>query len=93
MKCSNLKAHLFYCLHVIDSPQCVCMSGIEDCFHYFFMCPLYTIERTKLFNNVQKLCSISLDSLLFGDSSLSLVQNLDLFKHVESYIAETERFV
>ena len=91
MKCSNLKAHLFN-LHVIDSPQCECMIGIEDCYHYLFVCPFYNIERNKLFHDAQQLCNISLDVLLYGDKSLSLNDNLKLFLYVENYISETERF-
>ena len=92
MKCSSLRAHLFS-LHVADSPQCICMSGIEDCFHYFFQCPLYNVERVKLLSNAQRLCNVSLNSLLNGDDLLTLEDNLVLFEHVECFIYETERFV
>ena len=91
MRCSNLKAHLFN-LHVIDSPQCVCMTGIEDCSHYFLTCPLYNTERNKLLHNVQLLCNVSVDVLLFGNKSLCANENSVLFRHVEVYISETERF-
>ena len=76
-----------------DSPQCICRLGIEDCFHYFFQCPLYNVEREKLFVNVQRLCNVSLQSLSNGDESLTLEDNLFLFEHVERFIYETERFV
>ena len=91
MKCSNLNSHL-YDLHVIDSPQCVCMSGIEDCFHYFFQCPLYNVERQRLIFNVEQLCNVSLNVVLYGNESLSIDENLTLFQHVECYIHETNRF-
>lgn len=67
--------------------------GIEDCFHYFFQCPLYNVEREKLFVNARRLCNVSLQSLLNGDESLTLEDNLFLFEHVECLIYETERFV
>ncbi len=92
MNCSNLKAHL-HSLYVEDNPQCICMSGIEDCFHYFFICPLYHVERVKLFHNIHQLCDISLDSLLYGDKSIDVNMNLELFSHVENFIYETGRFV
>ena len=62
MCCSDLKAHLFN-LHVVDSPMCFCTMGVEDSFHYSFICPLYNIERIKLFiNNIHQLCNLSLDT-------------------------------
>ena len=91
MKCSNLKAHLFS-LHVVDSPHCVCMGGIEDCFHFFFKCPLYISERNKLFDNVQHICDVSLEVLLNGKSTLSLDKNCEITRHVETYISDTARF-
>ena len=91
MCCSNLKAHLFS-LHVVDNPTCFCTMGVEDSYHYFFTCPLYNVERIKLFHNVQQLCNINLDTLLFGDSSLCEDINSEIFKNVEIFILETERF-
>ena len=85
MKCSNLKAHLFS-LHVIDSPHCVCMGGIEDCYHFFFTCPLFITERNKLFDNVLHFCDFSLDVLLNGNSTLSLDDNLEVIRHLETDI-------
>jgi len=91
MKCSNLRSDLFK-LHVIDSPQCLCMTGIEDSFHYFFECPLYNQERVRLFNKIQPICNISIDTLLFGNELLSFEENIEIFKYIETYIHETERF-
>ena len=42
--------------------------------------------------NTQRLCNVSLQSLLYGDDTLSLEDNLLLFEYVECYIYETERF-
>ena len=91
MCCSNLKAHL-YNLHVVDSPLCACMMGVEDSCHYFFTCPLYNAERIKLCDNINQLGKLNLDTLLYGDKSLSTDINLEIFKHVENFIFETERF-
>lgn len=91
MECSNLNSHLFD-LHVVDNSYCSCMNGREDCFHFFFSCPLYNVERLKLFNDVQKLCVVSLECLLYGDKKLNLNQNLEIFGYVERFILETGRF-
>ena len=90
MHCSNLMADL-HKLHV-DSPQCSCMTGVEDNFHYFFKCPLYNLERIHLFNSIEPLCNISIDTLLFGNNLLSLDVNVQIFTSVERFILETERF-
>jgi hypothetical protein len=93
MNCSNLKAHLHF-LYGEDNPQCICISGIEDCFSLFFSSfSLYLVERVKLFHSVHQLCNISLDSLLYGDESIDVNMNLELFSYVENFIYETGRFV
>jgi hypothetical protein len=71
MNCSNLNAQL-HSFYVEDNQECICMSGIKDCFHYFFICHLYHVERVQLFYTVHQLCDISLDSLLYGDQSLDV---------------------
>ena len=65
--------------------------GVEDSHHYFFTCPLYNVERIKLFLNIQQLCN-HLDTLLFADSSLCEDVNSEIFKSVEIFILETETF-
>ena len=66
--------------------------GVEDNFHYFFKCPLYNLERIHLFNSIEPLCNISIDTLLFGNNLLSLDVNVQIFTSVERFILETERF-
>ncbi len=68
------------------------MSGIENCFHYFFVCTLYHVKRVELFHRVQQLCEISLDSLLYGYKEIDVTMNLELFSIVENFIHETGRF-
>ena len=69
LKSSNLNAHLV-ALHVLDEPMCSCGLDVEDNSHFFFMCPLYNNERQILFNEVNLLCDVSLDTLLFGNVEL-----------------------
>ena len=67
MQCSNLNGHL-YNFHVIDSPKCSCSYKCEDSNHYLFHCPLYTTERCKMLDTVNKICSgnVDLNLLLHG---------------------------
>ena len=45
-----------------------------------------------LFDDVQKLFDVKLNILLFGNANLSLKNNLEIFRCVERFIMETERF-
>ena len=89
--CSNLNAHLF-ALHVLDEPICSCGFDVEDNSHFFFSCPLYQTDRQILFNEINKICDVSLDILLYGHEDLSLDENQKIFSHVHKYIKNSNRF-
>ena len=91
MHCSNLNAHLFD-LHVVDSPSCLCFLQNEDCYHYFFDCPMYNVERMHLFDYIQKLYDVKLNILLFGNENLSLKNTFEIIRCVQRFIMETEQF-
>ena len=92
MQCSNLNDHL-YKLHVIDTSACICSHFCEDCYHFFFQCPLYAVQRIKLLSDVNRLCNVDLNVLLYGSNLLDLKQNLIIFKSVELFILETDRLL
>ena len=94
MQCSNLNDHL-YNLLVIDSPKCSCSYKCEDSNHYLFHCPLYTTERCKMRDTVNKICSgnVDLNLLLHGGQTLDYCQNKTIIESVELYILETERLL
>ena len=91
MKCSDLKAHLF-ALHVIDDPVCICNTGIEDTYHYFFQCPLYYTYRLDLENAVNAVSKYDFKVLLYGDDNLNLKENQIIFAAVHTFIKSTGRF-
>ena len=91
LQCSNLKAHLFS-LHVVDDPQCNCNIGNEDCFHFFFECPLYNLQRQDLAAKVQQLSTFNTKVLLHGDASLDLEINQQIFAAVHKYIQDSGRY-
>ena len=91
LSCSNLNCHL-YKLHVIDSPNCSCCNVLEDSSHFFLTCPLYSVQRISLCNEIQKYCKVSLQVLLYGNDLLSDCDNLAICKAVEQYIASSGRF-
>ena len=88
---SNLNADLFR-VNLINDPGCVCGWVIEDVIHFFLECYLYVEAREQLTNNLQFLDSLLIETLLFGDDSLSEEQNAQIFKSVQLYIKQTKRF-
>ena len=82
-------------MHVIDEPFCFCSDVIEDCEHFFFVCPLYNEQRQKLFNSLYVIfreCVINLHLLLFGSDNLSEENNNCVALHVQTFIQESGRF-
>ncbi len=91
--CSKLKAHLFYNLHVVDSPFCACGPLNEDASHYFLHCPLYDQQRITLFNDLINFEQFDVSLLLFGDNNLTLEENKHIVFSVQKFIKSTGRFV
>ena len=61
-KCSTLSYDL-YRSNLIHDPTCSCGNPCENSFHYIFECPLYTIARRKLLNQLNVLNQMTLDIL------------------------------
>ena len=89
---SNLNADLFR-INEINDLGCVCGWVIEDVIHFFLECYLYVEAREQLINNLQFLDSLIIETLLYGDASLSEEQNAQIFKSVQLYIKQTKRFL
>jgi hypothetical protein len=90
---SPLNAHLSNILNVIPSPLCSCQSGEEDTKHYFFVCPLYEEQRTRLASNLLPFIIDEVDPLLFGFPDQNHAVNLHIFSAVHTYMRETKRFI
>ena len=90
-KCSNLNSDLFN-NHERDSQQCIFGFVSEDAEHFFFRCPLYSIERINFFTNTRQYHPLSCRKLLFGVDYLSNEENASLFKEVQKFIKLTKRF-
>ena len=92
---SSLNNDLFRA-NIINDPSCHCGSDIEDVYHYFFVCPKYTLCRKNLFDNLNWLSeNFVLDTklLICGHLELSNEQNIQIFKHVQNYIKRSNRFL
>ena len=91
MHCSSLNEHLFS-KNIVESPNCAC-GEIEDSYHYIFTCPLYHRQRSLLFDAINHITRLDLNTLLFGNNALSEDENHELFYHVQTFISKTKRFI
>jgi hypothetical protein len=90
---SPLKAHLSNILHVIESPLCPCLSGVEeDTKHFFFKCPLFTVQRAALITDLLPYRIDEVEPLLFGLPYEDHITNVHIFSAVHKYICDTKRF-
>ncbi len=89
MGCSELTAHLF-ANHVHPNPLCQCGEA-ETAAHYFLECPVFTVYRLRLANQLRLLnVPFTIDTLLHGTSNQ--ITDRKLIEHIEQYITGTERF-
>ena len=90
-KCSNLNEDLYH-NYLSINPYCSCSGDCENASHFFFTCIKYKEQRQKLLNTVLKYTDASLSVLLYGDRSLSLVDNINIVEAVQPFIQNTKRF-
>lgn len=90
--CSFLKSDLYNNLHVIDSPVCPCGHPVEDAYHFFFECSLFTPQRVALFDSLVACPTINLRTLLHGDDTLTNPENEYITHAVHTFIKDTNRF-
>ena len=81
--CSVLNYDL-YLKNIIDSPLCRC-NNIETVKHFFLDCPIYNNQRITLVQTVSRLCTVTLDTLLYGNSTLSQQTNNGIFEAVQHF--------
>lgn len=58
--------------------------------HYFFECPLYNVPRQILKTKLGP--DMNLDIIQHQSASLSIEENTDIFKIVNKYLKNTNRF-
>ena len=88
---SSLNADLFR-VHLANDPGCICGCAFEDAIHYILECCLYNKAREELKLRLVFLHELKIEVLLFGDESLTEMQNLQIFKYVRLYHKRTKRF-
>ena len=92
---SHKKHHNF-----LDTPsdKCLCKQGIEDTKHFLLQCPFYATHREALVNTVNRILRKNninvIDDLqlyLYGNSSLSHIDNREILTATIQFIKNTDR--
>lgn len=89
--CSALNSHL-YQRNIVVSPDCIVCNLPETTKHYFMFCRRYSHIRDELSTTISHISTFCLDTLLYGDTSLSGEQNCHIFEAVHAYILRSKRF-
>ena len=88
--CTALNSDLYF-KNIIDSAACE-YGALETAHHFFFSCDKYRNQREDLFLELQFLPSITMQILLYGDSSRSLNENIRIFNTVQKFTEKSKRF-
>ncbi len=99
---SHLKSHLLT-YNLINSPLCGCGLEAETTEHYILRCPSFGVARIEMYHTMVEildnhlLTTLIRDSdivnlFLFGHNELSFDKNMLVFKMVQTYINNSERF-
>ena len=79
-------------MHLANDPGCICWCAFEDAIHFILECCLYNEAREKLKQRLVFLHELKIEVLLFGDDTLTEMQNLQIFKSVQLYIKRKKTF-
>ena len=92
-RCSSLRGDLFRC-NLLDICHCECGNETESVEHYFLHCNRYRVQRIRLLDDILAIgIEPTVKNMLYGNVSLDFDQNCMLFKSVQRYITDTNRFV
>ncbi len=99
---SHLRSHLFT-YNLSNDPLCQqCKLENETIEHYLLRCPSFTVPKIRYlqelidfydYNYVASLSDFDIvEKFLYGDSTLSNTDNLNLFSMAQTYKIDTDRF-
>ena len=89
---------LGYLYFVIQVASNRITQSLTELPHQFFWDYIFLIlyltpnQRVTLFRSTRFVHPLSIDKVLFGDSNISIEENISLFKAVHQYIKDTRRF-
>jgi hypothetical protein len=87
---SDLNNDLFE-RHIIQNPSCACLYPSETAEHYLLHCDIFTHQRLNTVNRIPQQYT-SIEYLLFGNQTLPLKENENIFDKVQEFIRLTKRF-
>lgn len=90
MNSSSLNEHLFL-RNLIDSPNCTC-GQVESTQHFLLHCNKYNQIRAETLYTINYNLPVNVKLLLYGSDQLTLDQNINVFKIVQSFIVRSKRF-
>ena len=85
----------------LDTPsdQCLCKTGVEDCDHFFLVCPFYNSHRIVLRTKVNAILLnndinhvLTTEIYLYGHGSLPDGDNRDVLLATIEFIVKSNRF-
>jgi len=90
---SSLNAHL-YPYNLVPSATCSCRTGDEDCFHFFYNCPFYDVQRERMIYDLTNLgvFDLRIDSLIFCERYYDPETALGIQRIMLRFIMSTGRF-
>ena len=89
-RCSALNQHLFS-KTIVPSPLCAC-GEVENARHFLLECINFQDIRPDMMDAVSSICTPSIDTLLYGNSDVSINSNIAIFKAVQRFISKSKRF-
>ena len=60
--------------------------------HFLFLCPSTNVARQYMLDQLLRICSPTVEILLYGDINRTVQENTAVFKIVHEYIRLTKRF-
>ena len=98
LQCSNLNADKF-AIGISNDNLCHC-GEIENSEHFLLECGSNLVSKVKMLDSITDILAnkglgdmLNIDLLLKGSDRLSLNENKLIFGHVQTFIAESKRFV
>jgi hypothetical protein len=68
-------------VHLAIDPGCICGCAFEDAINFILECCLYNEAREELKLRLVCLHELKIEVLLFGDDTLTQMQNLQILKN------------
>ena len=83
---SKLNAHQ-YSIQKVTNPACVCVYRLENTKHFLLHCPLFTLLRSNLFQQVSMYLDLDFDALPDSMKIDTLINGYHMTKHTSFLVS------